>query len=49
MRKKIVKALLLIPATLVLLLSTLALTGCGDNDDTFSLSPTDASEQITSE
>ena len=46
MRKKIVEALLLIPATLVLLLSTLALTGCGDNDDTFSLSPTDASEQI---
>ena len=28
MRKKIVKALLLIPATLVLLLSTLALSGC---------------------
>ena len=46
MRKKIVEALLLIPATLVLLLSTLALTGCGDNDDTFSLSPTDTSVQI---
>ena len=33
MRKKIIKALLLIPATLVLLLSTLALTGCGDDND----------------
>ena len=33
MRKKIVKALLLIPATLVLLLSTLALSGCHDDND----------------
>ena len=33
MRKKIVKALLLIPATLVLLLSTLALSGCHDGND----------------
>ena len=33
MRKKIVEALLLIPATLVLLLSTLALSGCHDDND----------------
>ena len=33
MRKRVIKALLLIPATLVLLLSTLALSGCHDGND----------------
>ena len=33
MRKKIVEALLLMPATLVLILSTLALSGCHDDND----------------
>ena len=33
MRKRVIKALLLIPATLVLLLSTLALSGCHDDND----------------